>query len=86
MHHETNSVFKCLTHPLDQDPSWEGFPHPKIEKNKCVLKLSSGKIECFKPMFFGFVFSRPLVENSTLFLVEIRALLIPPPVIAFPAA
>ena len=30
--------FKGLTHPSDQDLSWEGSPHPKIEKNKFVLK------------------------------------------------
>ena len=60
MRHEMNSVwygssdtcqmaslesFKGLTHPSDQDPSWEGSPHPKIEKNKCVLKWSLGKIQ-----------------------------------------
>ena len=47
-HHETNFVwygssdtsqmasvesFKGLTHPSDQDPSWEGSPQPNIEKN-----------------------------------------------------
>ena len=42
--------FKGLTHPSDQDPSWEGSPHPKIEKNKCVLKWSLGEIQCFKPL------------------------------------
>ena len=26
--------FKGLTHPSDQDPSWEGSPHPKIEEKK----------------------------------------------------
>ena len=46
-HHETNSVwygssdtcqmaslesFKGLTHPLDQDPSWEGSPTQKLKK------------------------------------------------------
>ena len=29
--------FKGLTHRSDQDQSWEGSPHPKIEKKKCVL-------------------------------------------------
>ena len=56
--------YKALTHPSDQDPSWQGSPHPKIEKNKCVLKWSLGKIQCFKPMFF-FVFFF-LVENRVL--------------------
>ena len=44
----------------------KGPPHPKIEKNKCVLNWLLGKIQCFKPMFFF-----PLVEN--------RPLLTPPP-------
>ena len=30
----------------------KGPPHPKIEKNKCVLNWLLGKIQCFKPMFF----------------------------------
>ena len=73
MRHETNSVWygpsdTCkmaslqsvigMTHPSDQDPSWEGSPHKKLEKNKCVLKWSIGKIQCFEPMFF--------VENQVL--------------------
>ena len=51
----------------------KGPPHPKIEKNKCVLKWLLGKIQCFKTMFFFFFLSGkspvadppPLVENST---------------------
>ena len=38
--------FEGLTHPSDQDPSWEGSPHPKIDKNKCVLKWSTKKELC----------------------------------------
>ena len=56
-HHEMNSLwygssdtcqmaslqsFKGLTHPSDQDPSWEGSPHPKIENNKCVINCHPG--------------------------------------------
>ena len=26
--------FKGLSHPLDQNPSWRGSPHPKIEEKK----------------------------------------------------
>ena len=48
--------FKGLTHPSDHDPIWEGSPQPKIEKNKCVLNWSLGKIQCFKPMFFFCIF------------------------------
>ena len=55
--------FKLLTHPSDQDPSWEGSPRPKIEKNRCVLKWFLGKIQCFKTMFFWGGF---LVENQAL--------------------
>ena len=47
--------FKVLRHPLDQNPSWEGSPQPKIEKKKCVLNWSWGKIQCFKPMLFFFL-------------------------------
>ena len=32
----------------------KGPPHPKIEKNKCVLKWFLGKIQCFKPMLLIF--------------------------------
>ena len=45
-----------LSRPSDQDLSWKGYPHPKIEKNKCVLKWLSCKSQCFKPMFFLFLF------------------------------
>ena len=55
--------FKGLIHPSDQDLSWERYTHPKIEKNKCVLKWSLGKIQCFKPMIFFFFF---LGENQAL--------------------
>ena len=41
-----------LSHPSDQDLSWKGSPHPKIEKNRCVLKWLLCKIQCFKPIFF----------------------------------
>ena len=47
---------KGLTHPSDQDPSWEESPHPKIETNKCVSKWPQGIIQCFKPMFFVLFF------------------------------
>ena len=40
-------------------------PHPKIEKkNKCVLKWSICKIQCFKTMFYFCLFF--LVENRAL--------------------
>ena len=52
----------------------KGPPHPKIEKNKCVLIWLLGKIQCFKTMFFFFLSGKspvavppPLVENSTNF-------------------
>ena len=56
----------------------KGPPHPKIEKNKCVLNWLLGKIQCFKPMFFFFLSGKspvadpapPLVENSTNFFFE----------------
>ena len=38
----------------------KGPPHPKIEKNKCVLNWLLGKIQCFKTMFVCF----SLMENS----------------------
>ena len=40
-------VLLSLGHPSDQDLSWKGSPHPKIEKNKCVLKWLLSKIQCF---------------------------------------
>ena len=48
----------------------KGPPTQKLEKNKCVLKWSLGKIQCFKPMFFLFLF---------FFLVENQVLTPPPP-------
>ena len=72
MRHETNSVlygssdtcqmaslqsFKGLTHSSDQDPSWEMSPHPKFEEKKNVLNWSMGKIQCYKTVFFCFVFA-----------------------------
>ena len=50
-----------MTHPSDQDQSWEGFPHPKIEKNKCVLKWSFGLGEFFTIFFF---FNPSLTQNK----------------------
>ena len=31
----------------------KGPPHPKIEKNKCVLNWLLGKIQCFNPITAG---------------------------------
>ena len=50
-------VFKGLSHPSDQDPSWRGSPHQKIEEKKSLL----GKSNVLSPIFFSFF----LVENST---------------------
>ena len=45
--------FKGLRHPPNGPGSMlRGVPHPKIERNKCVLKWFLGKIQCFKPIFF----------------------------------
>ena len=57
----------------------KGPPHPKIEKNKCVLNWLLGKIQCFKP-FFSFLSGKlpvadpppPLVENSTTFFFFLK--------------
>ena len=46
--------FKGFRHTLDQDPSWEGFPNPQIEKSNCVLNWLLGKIQC----------SKAIVEND----------------------
>ena len=47
----------------------EGPLTQKLKENKCVLKLSLGQIQCFKPMSFLFV----------LFLVETMASQTPHP-------
>ena len=51
-----------LVHPSDQDP------HPKMEKNKCVLNWLLGKIQCFKTMFcFVFLSGKSPVADPPLF-------------------
>ena len=49
--------FKSLSDPLNQDPSWRGFPCPKIEKN-VRFRINFQK-QCFKYISF-------LEENNTL--------------------
>ena len=54
-----------LVHPSDQDP------HPKMEKNKCVLNWLLGKIQCFKTMFcFVFLSGKSPVADPPLFFFE----------------
>ena len=95
MCHETNSVWygasdTCQMASPERFEVWatlrteiqaeKGQPHPKIEKNKCVLNWLLGKIQCFKPMFlFLYFFSGesgvdppplPLVKFSTIFFLN----------------
>ena len=60
--------FKGLTHASDQDPNWEGSPHPKIEINKCVLKWSIGKVQCFFLNWSHRIIS-PASGNSIVYLI-----------------
>ena len=40
-----------LSHPLKQNPSWRGSPHPKIGEKK--LNQLLGKFQCFNPIHGG---------------------------------
>ena len=69
--HETNSVwyesFEIWATLQTKIQAEKGPPHPKIEKNKCVLKWLLGKIQCFKTMFFFFLTGKsPVADPPTL--------------------